>query len=378
MGLAASRWGRAQLSRATRHWVEAGIISSDQAAEILSIEGAAGEADGAEVRAAGGRLPLVAELVSYLGVVVVTVSGGLLVARFWGDLHFAGQLLVGVAVAALGLLTGTVVTRVGDAGAHRLGSFLSLCGTGGVAMAAAVAGDAVGDHDAGVTMLVTGLAVVAVSIPLWRNRDRPLPFLSTLAGVAVTAAGLAVASDVHVSALTTGILLCCAGVCFGALGAFELLHPSLLVLIVGELGAFAGALAITNSYPSEYKGLGLAIGMATAAVAVGVGLGLNRTAVTVVGILGFLGFLGGVLTVYLRGPVAAFGVFVIGVVLVIATIRFVVRRSPGAPREAGPSDESAEPPPRSTPTGESGTPAAPDSAGTERPAGPGRGRSAAA
>jgi hypothetical protein len=203
-----------------------------------------------------------------------------------------------------------------------------------------------GHHDAGVTVLVVGLAVLAVSIALWRNLDRTLQFLSCVAGVGMTAIGFDRVLHLQLTFTEAGALVWCAALVLGFLGALRVLRPALVVEIVAELGVFEGALAITNAH----RGFGLALGMATAGSAVGAGLVLKRTPMVVVAILGFLVFLVRTLGVYLHGIAAALGIFVVGVVLVLAAIRFGTRKSGATPGEVGPPAKKVEalPPPLTT------------------------------
>jgi len=317
----------------TQRWVAAGIVSSEQAEAILRLEETGAGSD----TAAGGRgpspqarLPLVAELVSYLGIILVSVSGALIIRRFWGDLHVGGRLAIGVGVAAVGLVGGTLIAQLGDAGARRLGAFLWLCGTGGVGLLVGVAADAAWDHDQDTTVFCAGLAVLGVSVALWRNLDRPLQLLSALVGAGMVAVGLGLVVHLSLTALEVGVLVWCAAVVLGLLGWRRVVHPELVALIVAEVGALWAAVTIASSHP----GFGLVLGAATAAAGVGSGLALKRLPVVVVGILGFLGFLGGILGRYLNGPAAALGVFVVGIVLVLVAIRYGMRGARAANQES--------------------------------------------
>ena len=336
-----------QLRRETQRWVAAGIVTPGQAAEILRLE----EADSTPpVPIEGsrsqqpGRLPLVAELVSYLGIILVSASGALIVNRFWGDIEVVGRLAVGLAVAVLGLVGGAAIMRIDDPGALRLGQFLWLCGTGGVGLFAGVTADAFGRHDANVTTLGAGLAVLGVSVALWRNVDRPLQLMSAIAGAVMTVVGLGLVAHLSLTALEGGVGVWCGALILGLTGWRRMLHPEYVVLIVAEVGMLWGAATIASSHAA----FGLILGLATATAAVGSGLALRRTPVIAVGILGFLGFLGGILGRYLNGPAAALGVFIVGVLLAIAAIRYGMRRAGAESRGRGHHDPPKGGP--STPT----------------------------
>ena len=143
-----------QLADAVHHWVEAGIVTPAQADAIFEFERAQAVEPLQPAERREGRLPLATELLSYLGIALVIMSGTFLVTRFWSDLHIGGRVAVGLVAAVVGLLGSTVVTRIGGRGACRLGSFLALCGTGGVALTVGLAAVALGSHSSTVVLAV--------------------------------------------------------------------------------------------------------------------------------------------------------------------------------------------------------------------------------
>jgi hypothetical protein len=160
------------LADQVRRWINAGVVSAQQGEDILRFERAgagAGSPAPVEEPAAVRRLSPVAELLSYLGIVLVLVSGGLSVSRLWHGLGFSGRVAVGAIVAGLGFSGGQTILRMGDPPTTRLGWFLWLCGIGGVAMSTAVLVDRWCGHRSGWTVFVTGLVVLALSVGLWRS-----------------------------------------------------------------------------------------------------------------------------------------------------------------------------------------------------------------
>jgi hypothetical protein len=220
-----------------------------------------------------------------------------------------------VVIALVGLLGGRVVMQIRDPGTTRLSWFLWLCGTGGVAMTTAVAVDRISGSRAGWTLLATGLAVLAVSVPLWRNLERPLQFLTSVAGTVMTGVGAVLVVNLHPNVLLVGILVWGASVVLGILGV-EVLHPSVLVIVVAELGLLESTMAISTSS----RAFGIALGLVSAAVAVGVGLWMKQPPVTAVGVIGFFVFLVRLLSEYLHGAGTVLAAFLIGVALVSAAI----------------------------------------------------------
>ncbi len=297
-----------------RRWAGAGIVSEEQSERIVQFERARSESvAGAEPPGTpvARRLSPVAELVSYLGIVVVLASGELFVNRLWHGLALGGRLAVGVVVTLLGFGCGRVVSRLGVEGTTEFGWFFWLCGTGGVAMATAVLIDRVAAHSAGWTLLVTGLVAAAVSVGLWRNLDRPLQFFSSVAGLGLTVGGLISLEYWHPGTTTVGLVVWTAGVALGAL-ALRVLRPTLIVTMVAQVGFFAGALAISDSILA----LGITFGLPGAVGGEAIGLSTRQPPVVALGVMGFFIFVARLLSFYLRGPVAILVVFVLGVALV--------------------------------------------------------------
>ncbi len=297
-----------------QRWVSVGIVSSEQGERIVHFEQEMGEsaaAAGAPGAPPVRRLSPVAELVSYLGIVLVLASGGLFVARLWNSLGLGGRVVVGAVIALLGFFGGYAVSRLGDEGTTRLGWFLWLCGTGGVAMSTATAVDRIGSHNPGWTLLVTGLVVLALSVGLWRNLERPLQFLSSVVGLGLTVGGLVNLVNWQPSVTTANALLWLVAVALGLL-AINIIHPSLVATVLAQGGLFITALAVTTSS----RALGMALGLVGAAAGVGLGLSKRRPPVVAVGVLSFFVFVVRLLSFYLRGPGTMLVAFVLGVALV--------------------------------------------------------------
>jgi hypothetical protein len=320
------RW----LREHARRWVEAGLLSDEQAAEIVAAE-THPEVTHAPVAAAeAGQqgepqgLPLAAELLSYLGIILVAVSGAVVVARFWDDISVVGRVGVGLSIAALGLVGGWLVLRLHGASAERLGGFLWLGGTAGVALTAGVVEVEMADGKASaVTGLVVGLAVLALSVVLWRNlATRPLQFLTTVGGLSASVGFGVAAAEVEPSVVLVGVAIWIAAVTLGGLALRGIVRPEMVALVVAGVGAVESMMAVA----SEYRAVGLGLAVASAAGVVLVGLWRKYVPVVVVGVLTFLVSLGQLLGMYLRGVGSALVVLVLGVVAVAVAVRMQLRR----------------------------------------------------
>ena len=310
--------GLEELNRHIERWREVGIISEGQRDRILQFETAKDATlttDAGRVTSSR-RLSLAAELVSYLGLLLVLASGAILVSRVWHGLELWGRLSVGVLVAVVGFVGARAVLRFDEEGAIRLGWLFWLLGTGGLAMTSAVAIDRVGGQRASWTMSVTGLVIVIVSVGLWRNLERPLQFLSAVVGVVVMVAGVVQFAHREPSTLAIGLFAWTTGVVVGAL-ALKYLRPALVAMLVGQGAAFMGSMAMIAS---EGRIAGFVCGLSVAIAGVSVGLKKQEAPVVSLGVISFFVLVLRVLSYYLRGPGAMLAAFALGVVLVAVVI----------------------------------------------------------
>lgn len=311
------RW----LDQHVREWVDAGLLQPDQADAIL-------RAEAADEPTTPG-LPALAELFVYLGLVFVAVGSTFVVTRFWEDLGGPLRLAIGAAVAAIGLVGGRALRRVGTPPFDRLAGVAELAGTGGAALTAGIAAVL---FDAGneVTTLAAGASALMVAVPLWWNRERPLQLLAVAASVAATTSGvMQVASIDDPPAAVVGPTTWVVGATVVVLALVDRLRPATVALLVGGGTAVSGGLVLTD----VAEALGLLTGLGTAGVMVAVGLHSGRTPVTVLAVIAFLQLLAATLTALVAGPAAALALLVAGGGIVVVALRRVMR---AAPDGAGP------------------------------------------
>jgi len=145
-------------------WQGAGIITSSQADQIRTVE--------SSVRPER-RIPLIAEVLGYVGVAFVLSAGGLLMSQLWEDLG------VGVRIGILALLTfvlvlaGWTIRHSDEPAFRRLAGLLwlaAVAGVGATASVVATAGLALGRGSS----LLSGLAMTALGLTLWLFRHSAL------------------------------------------------------------------------------------------------------------------------------------------------------------------------------------------------------------
>ena len=311
------------LDEHAEHWVEEGLVSSDQVEAIRAFEHH--EAPPAP------QLSIVAELAVYLGSVLALMSGAMMVGQSWDALRTGGQLAIGVAIAALGFIAGTRLIRLDDPGTRRLASFMWLIGTGGVALTVGILVDTAGFDDPGWNVLMIGLPILAIGATLWRNLDRPLQVLTTAIGAGLTLGGIG--ALLATPPWIGGILVWLTAIAIGALAITQRLRPELYVLAVAAAAAMIGAVML-----ADVSELTASIAATiTAAGVVAVGLARHLVPILVIGVLAFLQALQGLLMTTLNGGLAAAVVAVAGLAVVVV----VIARSTRGPKHIGGQREAS-------------------------------------
>lgn len=294
------------LDRHAADWVREGFVSADQAEAIRDFEHHHTEPS--------ARLTIGAEVASYLGSVLALMGGAFVVGRRWDELGYSGRMTLAVAIALVGFAAGAWLLRVGEAGTSRLGGFMWVIGVGGVAMAAALTTDRHVTGDDGWIAVYTGSVVLALGLALWRNRDRPLQFLTAAAGFGVLTGGIGELLDpptwvFSAVFMTSGVI-----VAWLALGAG--LVPRELAVATGAFAAFVGALALTD----VDRHLGPVTGLVVAAALVVTALLERHVPLLVMGVIGTLIATQTLLTTTFDGAIASMIVAIIGLALVLGAV----------------------------------------------------------
>lgn len=264
----------AWLDEHAREWVDHGLISDAQAGAIRHFE----HLDQVEEPP---RLTVVAEVASYLGSVIAFAGGAAIVGPNWERIGLLGQLAVGAAIAVIGFVAGTWLVHEAEPGTVRLGTFLWTIGTGGVALAAGAFVNAIDPRDDGWFGVMIGVPVLAVGLVLWRNLERPLQLVTSVVGLAITAAGLGGLIDVPVRISSPvvwgGSLL------VGVLAATGRVRPRTVALAAAAVGLLVASFMLGE----DSERLAAIVAVATAAGIVAYAL-LDRSWVLVaIGLAGF-------------------------------------------------------------------------------------------
>ncbi|MDY7106760.1 MAG: DUF2157 domain-containing protein [Actinomycetota bacterium] len=267
--------GGARVADELRRWVDAGLVSEDQARAIAAFErgpstptvaetvGAAASGETAEGRGTGRRVPPVAEALGYLGGVLAMVGLASLLVRYWPDMALAGRVGLAGLGAVLSGIGGALVAQRSDPALDRLRGFLWVLSSAASALVAGVV--AADGFDASVAMVVAvGGATAAVHGGLlwaWRE-DRPMQQLTALVAVAVAAGGF-VATGAESAA---GLAVWSVGAVYLLAGLARRTPRPLLTEIVGSAALVVGSIMTV----ANWLGWGGLFGVATGFVLLGV------------------------------------------------------------------------------------------------------------
>lgn len=305
------------LDEHAEHWVEAGLVTTDQVEAIRVFEHHDAPPQ--------PQLSIVAELAVYLGSVLALMSGAMMVGPNWEALRTAGQMAIGLSIAVLGFVAGTRLIRLDDPPTRRLASFMWLIGTGGIAVTLGAAVDTANFESPGLNVIIVGAPICAIGAALWRNLDRPLQVLTTAVGAGLTLGGIG--NLVGISPWMGGILVWTLAVAVGALAVAQVLRPEMYVIAVAGIGAMIGAVML-----ADVSELTASIAATiTAAGIVAIGLARHFVPILVIGVFAFLQALQGLLMTTLNGALASALVAVAGLVVVIV----VIARSTRGPKQIG-------------------------------------------
>lgn len=164
-------------------WVNAEIITADQAGRIVEFE----QAQDAEQER---PVPLIVEALGYLGGALAVIAVLILAQEFWADLELWGRLAL-LGIVSLGLLVAGWVLRDSHLDAvRRLAGFLWLFATIGIAFTVGILwADGFEASEEGAA-LTGSLAAAVLAFFLWRIRTQSLQQLAFVAAMFSTLVSL--------------------------------------------------------------------------------------------------------------------------------------------------------------------------------------------
>lgn len=290
-------------------WTAEGLIDASQAGRIEAAETAR------VALAPRRRLPLVAEILGYVGAVVAVTAGIITVHQVFRHVPPAAELAI-AAVAAAGLLVaGAAVPAAREPALSRLRSVLWLLATAATAAFAAILANEFLHLPGRDTALIAAAAGLACAAPLyWRNRS-VAQHLALAAGTAgVIEAGIS-RIDPHASSFWFGFALWLLAAAWGAATWRGYLKPTFIGLPLAGVGLLTGAMIAMEA------AAGQALAMVTVAGLFVTGVLTRRVLPIVFGAIGTILIVPAVAQRYLPGSVwAPLSVAVAGLVLCGAAI----------------------------------------------------------
>jgi hypothetical protein len=308
------------LATSLRAWVAAGLITDDQATAIRSHEAAPSDER---------RVPLIAEVLGYLGGSLALIAAFILAGEFWPDLEAWARLsLVGAGTVAF-LAAGWFIKDNENEAIHRLSSFSWALGTVGVAFFFGLLANDVFDAQEETTALVASTAGLVVGYFLYRLSPRSLQqILMGGASVAVPLSLLA-----HVDQPPDefyGLAIWGIGIAWLFLSWGRHLQPQLTGYALGSLAALFGPQVMRFSEVAWP----MLLGLATAGALLAFSVGLRNTVLLGFGAGGIFLFVPQIIFEYFGDtigvPLALFltGVVLLGAALLIARLRTEVVSEP--------------------------------------------------
>ncbi len=303
---AGSRLLHEQLDR----WTAAGLIDSDQASRIETAEQtraatpsgpAAGLGPGPAAGQPRRRLPLVAEVLGYLGAVLAAAAIAVALREVWKHVPPSAWLAF-TAVLAVGMLAaGALVRAEADPAFARLRSVLWLLATtSAAAFAGVLTSKFLHLSDSSVALWAEAGWLVC-AIPLWWRTRSPVQQLAAFAGaIALTETGLDRIAP-HAEIFGYGLALWVLAIAWGAAVARGYFVPRITGLVLSGVGALVGAtIAMSADTP-----LGQVLALATVAGLLTAGIAAHRVLLIAIGAAGTLYVIPEAANRYLPGSLAA-------------------------------------------------------------------------
>jgi hypothetical protein len=246
-----------ELERHLRRWLAESLISGDEAESIRAFE--------RRERPAAARIPLITEVIGYLGAALALAAGVVLLARAWEDISPE----VGVAILAtatvLAFIGGLLLRGSHEAAFERLSSLLWLLAVGGSGWTAGLfAADVLEVTERVVPIWVGGAMTVSAAL-LYALRPRTLQVLALGVGL------LTLVTAWWQSPIPIALSWWVIGAACVVLGWNGALRPEQAFVRLGALIAVIGPSFMVADAPAATYGLGLATAGALLAVSVAVG-----------------------------------------------------------------------------------------------------------
>ena len=288
------------------------------------------------------RMPLLTEVVGYLGAILLLAGGVAAISRQWSHIGAWAHVGILAGAAAFFLLAGLSVRRVREPAIQRLTgvlwllSVLCTAGAAGYVTYDLIFSFTAADNNAGaVTVLGVGLATSAYAAVLWLIRRRALQaaamfggLITLICGVIATAAAGGRAANG--ASLAYALALWGFGLAWAALGWRRRIEPMWAAVPLGTMLALIAPAMGTGRHGWLYV-----IAILTAGAAMAVSVPLRNTVLLGLGAVAMFGYVTAVVVRYfgqsLGVPAALSIAGALIIVLAVATARLMRATQPGEP-----------------------------------------------
>jgi len=305
--------GMNELDRGLERWREAGIITAAQVDQIRALEASSAQR----------RIPLIAEVLGYLGAALVVSAVVALGSQIWEDLATAARIAVFVVITASLLIAGSAIGDSDEPAVRRLSNFLWLAAVGTTFfLADEVVTDAL-DVETGYAILIGG-AMSALGLALWRVRKSAMQLIGLFAGLIVVLAGIA---DVWSGADRFGILTWALGAVWLGLTRLEFVAPERTSYALAGGWMLFGAQWAAFDVFHGMRGWALALGLVSAVALLVLSVSWRNSVLLGTGTAGVFIFLPQITDEYLGDTIGApaallvAGVALLGVAVVAVRLR---------------------------------------------------------
>jgi LPXTG-motif cell wall-anchored protein len=298
----------AELREQLTRWVATGLIDQALADRIEASE---------RERAATlprRRLPLIAEVLGYVGAVIAITAIIVTVQQIWKHVPTGAEMATAAVIAVGLLLAGAALRTDGDRALARLRSVLWLLSTAAVAAFVALLTSQL--HLADTTSGITTAAVAfAYAVPLWWRTRSALQHLAAFAAVIALLEASADRVDPHAGPVAYGLATWVLALGWGIAVARGRLVPEPIGLLLSGAGALAGAIITMDN------AAGVLLAITTVAGLFACGIFMQKVLLIGIGAVGTVYVVPDAAHKYLPGSLAAPLAFaVVGLVLLGAAL----------------------------------------------------------
>ena len=306
------------LNKQLEAWLTAEIISAEQA-ELMRRSALGSPQPDIDKETGGGRIPIVAEILGYVGAALAVWAVIFLVSEYWGNLSDWAQAALFAVLSLVLFSAGGVIVDNDEPALRRLSSVLwagSVVALGG---ALYIVFDPIADMSVEASWLSIGMTTGVVSgLMLWRQKMPAQHIVLFAATVTTLTSGVVMIGEPE--PFVAGLLVWGLGLTWILISRSGLLQPVSTGVLLGAITMLYGA-QITSFDGRET--LGIALGLVTAGMFATAGIVLKEKLMIVLGAVGIFVYVPQAMFHFFGETFGGmFGLFVVGLAIVALAIWF--------------------------------------------------------